>query len=246
MSNVGMHHRVGPFRLYVELAREMARDGWWALRFDHRGMGESGSRDAGDDRASDEPQDISDAIEFLHEAHGIEEVLLVALCSGVDGAHPVAIRHDRVRGAVFIDGYTYPTAGFVVRRYIHRGLQLQRWKRFISRKLRFLSSSYYRKPTPSSVFVRVYPPREQFRRDVATLLARGVSAHFIFTGTMDSTFNSERQMFEMVGRGVASERITITRLEEVDHVFTRVHDRRNVLRLVREWARRALPPATRG
>jgi pimeloyl-ACP methyl ester carboxylesterase len=246
MSNVGMHHRVGPFRLYVDLARAMAADGWWALRFDYLGMGESGPRNSSDDRMSDEPQDLTDAIDYLHAVHGIDEVLLVALCSGVDGAHPVAARHDRVRAAVFIDGYTYPTAGFVVRRYIHRGLQLKRWKRFVFRKLRSLSAPAYQKPARSSMFDRIYPSKGQFRQDMATLLSRGVRAHFIFTGTFDASLNSERQVFEMLGREVASEGIDVTRLEDVDHVFTRANARRDVIRRIREWAHRALAPATRG
>jgi pimeloyl-ACP methyl ester carboxylesterase len=246
MSNVGMHHRVGPFRLYVELARAMAADGWLALRFDYLGMGESGPRNPDDDRVSDESQDLADAIDFLHTAHGIDEVVLVALCSGVDGAHPIALRHARVRGVVFIDGYTYPTAGFLVRRYIHRGLQLNRWKRFLSRRLRTLLSPAYGRPASDAVFVRTLPTREEFRRDIASLLAQGVRAHFIFTGTVDSSFNSEGQMFEILGPGIPAERIAVTRVKDADHVFTVVSARQDVIRRIRDWARHGTSPVPRG
>jgi len=246
MANVGMHHRVGPFRLYVDLARAMARDGWWALRFDYLGMGESGPRALDNGSVSDETQDLSDAIDFLRSAHGIDEVLLVALCSGVDGAHPIVIQHERVRGAVFIDGYTYRTVGFVLRRYILRGLQLQRWKRFVRRKLRADSAQRDRAPSAAAMFARVYPSRDQFRRDLATLRSRGVRTHFIFTGTADSSFNSERQLSELVGRDLTVDGMAVTRLADADHVFTGVHDRQNVIHLIREWAHRALMPATHG
>ena len=44
MANVGLHHRVGPYRLYVDLARRLAARGFAALRFDLSGLGDSAAR----------------------------------------------------------------------------------------------------------------------------------------------------------------------------------------------------------
>src|ERR1700737_827583 len=64
-SNVGLNHRVGPGRVYVELARKLAGAGFVALRFDLSGFGDSERRrtDGGDlDRAA---LDTREALDFL-------------------------------------------------------------------------------------------------------------------------------------------------------------------------------------
>lgn len=240
MSNVGMHHRVGPYRLYVDLARTMAADGWLALRFDHLGMGESGPRIAGEASAADELEDLAQALDFLREAEGIDEVFLVALCSGVDAAHPFSVREARVRGAAFIDGYTYPTAGFRRRRLLLRFLQRGRWSRFLRRLIRRLTQPPVHRVDVLPVFDRVYPSQDQFRRDIGTLADRGVPMHFIFTGTLDSSFNAEHQIFETLGPSVRNDRISVTRLDRTDHVFRSVTARHDVVNRIRDWAAQAV------
>ena len=42
--NAGLVHRVGPFRLHVILARELARSGFLAVRMDVSGLGYSKTR----------------------------------------------------------------------------------------------------------------------------------------------------------------------------------------------------------
>src|SRR5205085_6183975 len=40
LLNAGSIHRVGPSRLYVRIARELAQDGFASLRLDHEGLGD--------------------------------------------------------------------------------------------------------------------------------------------------------------------------------------------------------------
>lgn len=235
-TNVGMHHRVGPFRLYVDLARAVARAGWWALRFDQQGMGDSAARSNASTNPAVESQDLIDAMDFLQQKFDVGEFTIVALCSGVDSAHIAALRDTRVRAAVFIDGYTYTTPAFFVRRYLKRGLQLGRWKRWLRRRARsgFLTpqTTTYRQP---SLFDRTYPAREQFRQDIRALASRGVRMHFIFTGTVDQNFNAERQMFEILGSSVPRSCISVSRLEHADHVFTSTTVRASLIREICNW-----------
>ena len=44
VSNVGLNHRPGPNRIWVEFARRMAEKGFVTLRFDLSGLGDSESR----------------------------------------------------------------------------------------------------------------------------------------------------------------------------------------------------------
>ena len=42
--NAGFLHRVGPYRLYVDMSRKLAAMGFWAVRFDLSGKGDSKPR----------------------------------------------------------------------------------------------------------------------------------------------------------------------------------------------------------
>jgi len=65
LSNVGLNHRTGPNRIWVELARRMAQKGFTTLRFDLSGLGDSPSRR---DSLSDSERHLADmreAVEFV-------------------------------------------------------------------------------------------------------------------------------------------------------------------------------------
>lgn len=80
----GPQYRVGAHRLFVQLARHLANEGYPVLRFDFAGMGDStGSPKVFSERASD----ISAAIQTLRECYpGIQSVSLWGLCDGATAA----------------------------------------------------------------------------------------------------------------------------------------------------------------
>lgn len=234
-SNVGMHHHVGPFRLYVDMARALSALGWWVLRFDHSGMGDSAPRMDGADVVESATRDLVDAMDFLSDQANIEEFVVVGLCSGVDGSHKVALRDPRVTGAIFIDGYTYPTTGFRVRHYLQRSVHPGLWRRYLKRRWYRLTSREHRLNPAWPVFDRTYPTRETFARDIRRLQARSVQLYFIYTGTVSGYFNSEQQLFEMIGPGAAQTGITVNKIDGSDHIFTRLDARKDLLDRVSDW-----------
>ncbi|MDZ7630724.1 MAG: hypothetical protein U5K74_05020 [Gemmatimonadaceae bacterium] len=135
VSNIGMHHRVGPYRIWVELARTLAASGITVLRFDLSGMGDSAQRSDAATPADRADRDLDDAMALLTERLGITEFILIGLCSGVDSTHSTAVRSAQVIGAAFIDGYSYPTTGYYVRHYLVRPLQLGRWISYVKRRV---------------------------------------------------------------------------------------------------------------
>lgn len=236
VSNIGMHHRVGPFRIYVEVARRLAASGFPVLRFDLAGMGDSQQRHDADTPAERASRDLDDAMQFLTETLGITEFVLIGLCSGVDSTHTTATRDPRVRGAAFIDGYAYPTTGFQIRHYVIRPLQLGRWVRFIQRRVRGdkpLSSAV----DEQSVFVREYPSQAQFRKDVLTMTGRGMRLLFVYTGGVYYRFNSPKQVFEMVGPGAPERQIEVETMYAADHVFTSAAKRTDLVERLDRWVR---------
>src|SRR5262249_41216571 len=121
-SNIGLNHRVGPNRLFVELARKLATNGLRSLRFDPSGVGGRAARPGtGPDRGR-ATLDAGEAMAFL-QRRGTDRFVLVGLCSGVDSAHGVALQDRRVVGAIFIDGYAYRNGGFWLRFWTSRYLQ---------------------------------------------------------------------------------------------------------------------------
>ena len=109
LLNSGLLHRVGPYRLHVSLARRLASIGYSVLRFDLSGIGDSAAHK--DSRSDHERAlgDVQDAMDFMSSARGARRFVMMGLCSGAENSHRVAVADSRVCGAVFLDGYAYPT-----------------------------------------------------------------------------------------------------------------------------------------
>ena len=239
MANIGLSHHVGPFRLHVELARAVAALGWYALRFDLSGLGDSLPRSGARTSGEQATLDVREALDWIETHLGVREVVLVGLCSGVDTMHPVMVADPRVIGAVFVDGYTYPTLGYHVRRHTLRYVQIERWKRFVRRRVHARRAE--RRPaddsvdTPQPVFQREYPARARFRADIEAVAARGARLLFVFTGTFDARFNSEGQMAPVLGRVARSDAVAVRIFPQADHLFSGVQHRAALFACVKSW-----------
>jgi predicted alpha/beta hydrolase len=85
LLNAGSIHHVGPHRLYVRLARELAKRGHAVLRFDFEGIGDSVLRRPGTENHPYEitaMADLEAAIAHLAATQGSRRFILVGLCSG--------------------------------------------------------------------------------------------------------------------------------------------------------------------
>ena len=236
MANIGLSHHVGPFRLYVELARAVAALGWYALRFDLSGLGDSLSRSGAQTSGDQATDDVREALDWLEAQLGVREVVLVGLCSGVDSMHPVAVADARVVGAVFVDGYTYPTLGYHVRRHTVRYLQIERWRRFARRHARPAGApARTSADAPPAVFQREYPTRARFRADIGTVAARGARVLFVFTGTFDACVNSDGQMRAVLGRVAPTSLVAVRMFPRADHLFSGVEHRAAFFACIAEW-----------
>ncbi len=234
LHNVGFGHRVGPHRLNVELARELAARGFASLRFDLSGLGDSDPRASPGSPVDVGVQDLGDAMAWLTRRRAIDHFALVGMCSGVDVAHAVATRDPRVVAAAFLDGYAYPTAGYRLRNalgYLHRPrAALDRIVRTVRRR-----------PLPGSAtnggggfFERYYPSKEKFRRDVLGMSARG--AHLFYLFSYRWWFYSYRGQFAaMLGARRLPPRVVLEYWTDADHMFTGVSVRRRLVLRLTEW-----------
>jgi hypothetical protein len=251
MWNIGIHHRVGPYRVQVDIARELARRGYASLRFDVAGMGDS---EMGHDSRTDEERsldNIREAMNLLERRRGTPRFLPIGFCSSVDSAHAISLIDNRVVGACFIEGYANRTAGFWML-YPLRMFDTIRWKRRILRKIPALLAKIGRRGEAAaaderaalgSVFARNYPSAAKFASDVRAMAARGVRLLFVYVGG-DTDFNHRGQFEEMMGNGLPGEHVDVTYYGGADHTFYRADDRRRAVLRVAEWTERAFPANT--
>ncbi len=105
MLNVAGNYRIGPNRIYVHIARELARVGCRSLRFDLAGLGDS--RHAEGFRAAnlyskDSRPEVRAAIDFL-SAQGCKKFYLLGICSGSFVAFQAALADTRVTGQILMN-----------------------------------------------------------------------------------------------------------------------------------------------
>jgi pimeloyl-ACP methyl ester carboxylesterase len=245
MWNVGLNHRVGPFRIYVDLSRRLAEGGFTAFRFDASGLGDSGVRREAVSDKEREDLDIADAMDAVTRRTGITSFVLVGFCSSVDAAHRVAVKHPRVVAVVHLEGYAFETKGSQLRR-AQRWLSLRRWER---RAWLAFPKLFPRLGGPinlqfESVYKRDYPVWSQFAREIAGLTQRGTSLLFVYAGG-DTFFNYEGQFWEMFGTPELERRkVTVVYFSSADHTFFDARIREavmaRVLRFVSELPARRL------
>jgi len=230
--NAGMVHRVGPFRLHVEITRRLNASGYPTLRFDLSSLGDSSAADESRTQAQQVNADVADAMDLLASQAGCSRFVLLGLCSGAQNAHGVAIDEARVAGAIFLDGYAYRTLGFRLRHYLPRLWSAARWRRFISRSLQARSGP------GDDVFAVRFPPRDQVQRELALMLDRGLRLHFIYSGGVTRYFNHPRQVREcFADRPEVSARL----FAGTDHTYALQVDRQRLLDDIAAWLRDNFP-----
>ena len=132
--NAGVVHRIGPFRLNVDIARHLAELGFSTLRMDLSGLGDSGPRTGKLELENRAELDAADAMAFLQAETGVDEFVMVGLCSGAYNAHCIAVKDERVVGGIFMDGIVFRTFGFFLRHYFARVFQPRFWRNAVKRR----------------------------------------------------------------------------------------------------------------
>lgn len=127
----GPQYRVGSHRQFVVLARALAAAGHPVLRFDHRGIGDSG----GDPRSFEElDDDIRAAADALFAAcAGLEHCVIFGLCDAASAAMMYCPRDARVTGLILANPWVHSEAGvaraYVRHYYLGRLLQASFWRK---------------------------------------------------------------------------------------------------------------------
>lgn len=103
LLNAGALHHIGPNRLHVDLARDLAAMGVPALRFDFSGIGDSGRRADQTPFLQSSVAETREAMDLLADRLGVRRFLLIGLCSGGNVAFSTAVEDRRVVGVGLIN-----------------------------------------------------------------------------------------------------------------------------------------------
>jgi pimeloyl-ACP methyl ester carboxylesterase len=149
LLNAGSSYRIGPGRLYVFLARQLAAQGFRTVRLDFNGIGDSVSSDSkreNDSYSATAFRDIELVLRDLEHRFGARKIVLMGLCSGAYVAFQAAaqIQNPVLVASVLINPLTFfwkigmtvddsPVAQLVsIHYYIGAALEPSKWLRLLT------------------------------------------------------------------------------------------------------------------
>ncbi len=256
--NVGANHRVGPNRMYVSLARDLAAHGYLCLRFDVAGLGDSIIASGGQENrlySKDSLGDVKAAFTFLSETYGVNRFVLAGLCSGAYLAFHTCVEDARVVGQILMNPQTFEWKegdslelssrnSFLSTRYYARALfKPSTWKRAARGQISVaLVASVLRKRLATRTTNRLRSliarallqaePTSEVARAFRAISNRGVDTMLIFSfndGGLD--------MIEThLGRGARAMRgrknFRLEIVDEADHTFTPLESQATLHKLI--------------
>ncbi len=115
LLNSGVLHRVGPNRLSVRIARDLAARGHVSLRFDFSGVGESPPSSSPEPPPGRFVSEVRQAMDFLAAARNVRRFRLFGNCSGAGISFLTAVDDDRVEGAALVNPQGRRTMRYMLR-----------------------------------------------------------------------------------------------------------------------------------
>lgn len=240
LVSAGLMSKSGPYRLYTQIARDLAGKEIRTLRFDLGGIGNSEQIDPSLPLIERTRVDIHDAIEYVAQTFAPSGIVLAGLCSGAEDSFRYAAEDARVQGVVLIDPHAYVTAGWRFRRIFSRHF-LNRIVYKILRVARLIDlgeegqRDNQAEGFEGDLINYQYMDRDEARSILKKLIARGTRFHYIYTGGMIDKFNHRSQFYRMFDgvdfRGLE----TVTHLPTIEHVQVFDEDRRLLIDTISGW-----------
>jgi exosortase A-associated hydrolase 1 len=241
----GPQYRVGSHRQFVLLARELASAGIPVFRFDYRGMGDSVGEARDFEAISD---DIRVALDVFREREpGVAGVVLWGLCDAATANAFYAVSDERVVGQIALNPWVRTSEGeaeaYIRHYYLKRLLSRDFWHKVLGLKLDasgalkdFLHKLMQSRRGGNRAAVHSdQRPLPERLRDAQIGYAR--STLLILSGQDLTAREYENRVAESPEwkDWMASAGVTVCRLEEADHTFSRARWRDQVAVWSRDW-----------
>jgi hypothetical protein len=247
--NSGLVHRVGPNRIYVKLARQLALQGIGVLRFDFSGVGDSSHRKDNLPFAKSATEEVGFAMDFLSENRIATEFILMGICSGANISFRAAYEDARVVGAVPINFQPPPTqlgqalkdSAFYTET---AATNLTSWIRFFSGKSNYrdIWKAIVTRMRIGALGKAIYHPDHETIENVswlATVLRnfRERRLRLLMIGSGGETGDLYlRQMVRSDINALMDEGLLqIKAIAEADHLFTQLRTQQRLFEIILEW-----------
>jgi len=241
--NAGLLHRVGPFRLHVRLARELAKIGFCSLRVDQAGKGDSLPRVGLTHRQSVEA-DFDDILAVLESRLGHVPIVLAGLCAGADNAIKLAPRDPRVVGMILLDPYCSPDIGFraravgwMFRAWLHKLTIPSGYVRWMQRRTQEIKyPNLNSKNSVNPLALRDLPTLEQMRAAFGSIRVRNGRVFAMFTRYAVRYYNQSGQMGQVLNIEDYEQYCTEVFWPQVEHTYVFELNRRRLMEEIKGWA----------
>lgn len=238
--NAGLLHHVGPYRLHVDMARELASSGYSSFRFDIGGIGDSNTKKGSLPIHERAVQETRDAISFLSGIKDTNQFILFGLCTGADSGHRTAVEDNKVIGTILLDGYIYKTPKYYVKKYIPKLISVEKWMALAKRIITRLILSNRRKNVENDVkedmFFWILPAKNKAVKEQNILVKRKVRQLCVFSGGyQDYIYHGQfHDAFRSINFGSLLQEV---HFPEADHTYTLVKDRKLLIQTAVDWVK---------
>jgi len=243
LFNAGVVQRVGPHRINVRLARQLAARGIPSIRFDLAGHGDSARLTGQHSFEAQAVVDIRAAMDALGSAVNIDRFAIFGLCSGAYHGYAAALVDERVAGLLMFDAYRYPTLKThayhylkalrqpLVPRRVYR--KLRRGVLGLGRSLRRIGSrASAEQPVAELGRINFVPSKSDFAAGLKLLLDRGVKIAMVYSSGDIRLYNYRAQFRDAFARFGIAERIPVAFWPDVSHGASALADQAELMRLI--------------
>ena len=246
LMNAGVVHKVGPFRLNVDIARELCKEGYIVFRFDLSGLGDSAKIKSNLNYYESTIKDFQYAFDFLSEHMQKNRFIVAGLCTGADNAHKIAVKDQRVVGVICLDGYGYPTSMYYwlrlknrigtpakfVNTLIQRTLGL-----FIKKPILPLRSEYFQTDLDVNDYVWNLPQKTDFIKDMQLLFSRSTHLLYVYSGGVSGYYLYKEQFHDVFKGYEFCNVVEVHHSPHADHTYKIRKDRMELLAIIKQWLR---------
>lgn len=244
MLNMGANHRIGPRRINVKLARQMAAHGISSIRLDLAGLGDSGPASGSEHFLTQAVLDLQAAMNLIQTMLGVRRFIVIGLCSGATNGLSLAVADFRVVGLLMFDGYAFPGRRARLERTIRRALAVPTNPAVIGKTARWLQRKFSAtaaaaaaphifEPDPPEVTAAV------FRRSMTQIAERNVAVLLFYTGTMHVVDRGRDQLGAFAREGF-TQQFEYRFIGDIDHSLTSMASQQIFIEVVCDWALRVM------
>jgi hypothetical protein len=271
LLNAGAVHHIGPGRLYVALARQLAELGYTVLRMDVASIGDSPPYPGQPEIDVYSPfalEDVARAIEYLKRDWRAREVASTGVCSGAYHSFKAAVADYPLAQVILINPLTffwktgmslsYPEYKVAqdIQRYRKTALRGSAWRKLLTGRVDvgnlarvLVRTVHARALEPIRAIARLCgrPLLEDLPTQLSGVLEAAIDLQFVFSAGDPGLELLRTQGGTTARRLLERRQIGIALIDGADHTFTDLAARRNLAKvLVGKLQARLAPAAARG